>query len=215
MRTTLATSVTSLAGLLFFSQSLFAGVVTIDFETFPDSTPILDSTAITTQFPGLTFTNTTVITAGISLNEFEFPPYSGVNVAFDDGGPITIDFASPVLSLGGYFTYLEPLTMAGFDASDNEVASATSLFSNNLACGGGPPCPGDPGSSPNEFISVAFSSGISAVTITADPGGSSFTMDNATYTTAGATVPEPGSLLLVLSATAFLFASRRKLPLRQ
>jgi hypothetical protein len=200
---------TYLAGLLFFSQSLLAGVVTIDFETFPDSTPIADSTAITTQFPGLTFTNTTVITAGISLNEFEFPPYSGVNVAFDDGGSITIDFSSPVLSFGGYFTYLEPLTMAGFDASDNEVASATSLFSNNLACGGGPPCPGDPGSSPNEFISVAFSSGISAVTITGDPGGSSFTMDNATYTTATTTVPEPATAILFLTGVAGLLAIPR------
>ena len=182
-----------------------AGVVTIDFETFPDSTPIADSTSITTQFPGLTFTNTTVITAGVSLNEFELPPYSGVNVAFDDGGPISISFDTPVLSFGGYFTYYEPLTLAAFDISNNEVATATSAFSINVACDPGPVCLGDPGSSPNEFLSVAFAGGISAVTITGDPGGGSFVMDDITYTTAAATTaPEPDSLLLILSAMAFI-----------
>ena len=84
--------------LLFSCRPAQAGIVTVDFETFPDGTPIPDSTSITTQFPGLIFTNTTVITAGISLNEFEFPPHSGTNVAFDDGGPISIDFASPISS---------------------------------------------------------------------------------------------------------------------
>ena len=38
----------------------------IDFETLSDADPV------TNQFTGLTFTNTTAITAGISLNEFEF-----------------------------------------------------------------------------------------------------------------------------------------------
>jgi hypothetical protein len=144
--------------------------VFIDFETFPDGTPILDSTPITTQFPGLTFTNATVITAGISLNEFEFPPHSGTNVVFDDGGPISLSFATPVSSFGGYFTYLEPLTLVGFDTTSTQVASATSAFSSNAALFG------DPGSSPNEFLSVAFTGGISSVTITADPlGGKSGT----------------------------------------
>src|SRR5580698_1855718 len=90
--------------LLFGYQAARADIVTLNFEDFPDGTPIPDSTSITTQFPGLTFTNTTVITAGISLNEFEFPPRSGSNVAFDDGGPITIAFASPTSSFSGYFT---------------------------------------------------------------------------------------------------------------
>src|SRR5580700_6502590 len=84
--------------LLFGYQPARADIATISFETLPDGTPIFDGTSITTQFPGLTFTNTTVISAGISLNEFEFPPHSGSNVAFDDGGPITIAFTNPVLS---------------------------------------------------------------------------------------------------------------------
>jgi hypothetical protein len=166
---------------------LAAGTVTLDFEGFPDST------ILTTQYPGLTFSNTIILMAGISLNEFEFPPYSGVNVASDNGGPISITFASTVLSFGGYFTYAEPLTLDGFNTADALVASATSPFSNNEALSG------DPGSSPNEFLQVAFAGGISSITITGDPSGASFTLDNAAYTTT-TTLPEPTSFLLCLSA---------------
>jgi len=152
-----------------------------------------DSTTLTTQFPGLIFSDATVISAGISLNEFELPPHSGTNVVFDDGGPMTISFASPVLSFGGYFTYEEPLTIDAFNASSTQVATATSLFSTNDALFG------DPGSSPNEFIEASFASGISSVTITGDPAGTSFVLDDATYTTAApAAVPEPGTAFLLL-----------------
>jgi hypothetical protein len=176
---------------------------TLDFEGFPDST------VLTNQYAGLDFSNAIILTAGISLNEFEFPPHSGVNVASDNGGPITIDFSTPITSFGGYFTYLEPLTIDAFDAGDNQVASATSLFFSNLACLAGPPCSGDPGSSPNEFIQVSFTPGISSITITGDPGGGSFTLDDATYTS---TVPEPTSSLSVLIGAAglFILCSRRQ-----
>jgi hypothetical protein len=172
---------------------LSAQPITIDFETFPDGTTIPDSTQITTQFPGLTFTNTTVITSGISLNEFELPPYSGVNVAFDDGGPIGIEFSSPVSSFSGYFTYYEPLTLGAFDKDGDDVASANSAYSANVACGDGPPCLGDPGSGPNEFLQVNFAGGISSVTITGDPLGSSFVMDDITYIPSSSAAPEPST----------------------
>ena len=188
--------------VLASTPMLHAGTVVIDFETFPDSTSIVDSTPITTQFPGLTFSNTTVLTAGISLNEFEFPPHSGSNVAFDDGGPITIAFVGPILNFGGFFTYSEPMTLAAFDSSSAEVASATSAFSSNLALSG------DVGSSPNEFLSISFPNGISSVTITGDPAGGSFTMDDATYTSA---VPEASSIFLLLTGTAGLLAFRKRL----
>jgi|SRR6185437_6914846 len=171
---------------------LDAGTITLDFEGFPDGT------VLTNQYPGVTFTNTTVITAGISLNEFEFPPHSGTNVVFDDGGPISIDFASPILSFSGFFTYTVPLTLAAFDAISAQVASATSIFSSNLALSG------DPGSGPNEFLSVSFAGAISRVTITADLAGGSFVLDDATYTTGGSSVPEPGSFALLLLGSLVL-----------
>lgn len=184
------------AALVFFPHQLLkADISTIDFEAFPDGT------SITTQLPGLIFANTTVISAGISLNEFEFPPHSGSNVAFDDGGPISIAFASPILSFGGYFTYVEPLTLAAFDSASSQIASASSAFSNNEALSG------DLGSSPNEFLFVTFASGISEVTITGDPLGGSFTLDDATVITPA---PEPGYIVLILAGFATLVVIRRK-----
>lgn len=182
--------------LLFCSQDVRASTVTIDFEG------LADGTNLTTQYPGLIFSNATVISAGISLNEFEFPPRSGTNVAFDDGGLITIAFAEPVLMFGGYFTYLEPLSLAAFYKTAGQVASATSAFSSNDALFG------DPGSSPNEFISVSFASGITAITVTGDPAGGSFVLDDVTYTS----VPEPNlTYLLLLSGMVGMLAFRRLL----
>jgi hypothetical protein len=189
--------------LLFGYQPANAGIITIGFETFPDGTPIADSTSITTEFPGLTFTNTTVISAGISLNEFEFPPHSGTNVAFDDGGPISITFSSPISSFSGYFTYDEPLTLAAFDSLDDQVAITTSLFSSNDALFG------DPGSSPNQFLQVNFASGISSVIITGDPAGGSFVMDDLTITSAA---PEPNFGFLLTVGVPCLCALRRASP---
>jgi hypothetical protein len=180
---------------------LFAGTVLIDFEGFPDST------SLTTQYPGLTFQNATILSSGAVgglLNELEFPPHSGTNVAFDDGAPISISFASPILSFSGFFTYAEPLVLAAFDAGSSQVGSAVSAFSSNLALSG------DPGSSPNEFLQVAFTGGISGVTIMGDPAGESFVMDDATYTTAGAPVPEPASIVLLIVGS-IAFVSVRKL----
>jgi len=187
-----------LAGLLLYLQpQARAAIVFIDFEGLNDSDPV------TNQYPGLNFSNTIALSAGISLNEFEFPPHSGTNVVSDNGGPISIVFAIPVLSFSGYFTYVEPLTLVGFDALNNQVASAASAFSSNDALFG------DPGSSPNEFLQVSFAGGISSVTITGDPLAGSFVMDDITYTTAS--VPEPSSTYLFLSGVVTLLSLRRKL----
>lgn len=161
-----------------------------NFEQFTDSE------ILTTQIPGLTFTNTIILTAGISLDEFEFPPHSGSNVASDNGGLITIEFSSPVFLFNGYFTYAEPLTLDGFGSSNNLLASANSKFSSNLALSG------DPGSSPNEFLQISSSAGLTEITITGDPNGGSFVMDDISF----GSVPEPASYALLLLGTAVLVA---------
>lgn len=163
---------------------------------------LADSTAVTNQFAGMTFLNATAITAGITLNEFEFPPHSGSNVVFDDGGPMSISFATPVLSFVGYFTYAEPLTLIGFGALNNQVAIATSAFSNNEALSG------DLNSSPNEFLQLSFAPGISQVTIAGDLFGGSFVLDDVTFATPASPVPEPSSWLLLAAGVAATVLSR-------
>src|ERR1035437_8615795 len=92
--------------LLAVSPLLHAGLLT--FEGFPDSTVLAN------QYPGGVFPNAIILSAGISLNEFEFPPHSGTNVVSDNGGPLSIGFSSPIQSFTGYFTYAEPLTLQAF-----------------------------------------------------------------------------------------------------
>ena len=60
---------TTLAGVLLLLCSaarLSAGAITLEFEGFPDST------VLTTQYPGVTFTNAIILTAGISLTSSSF-----------------------------------------------------------------------------------------------------------------------------------------------
>ena len=172
----------------------------LDFEQFQDGD------ALTTQLPGLTFSNAVIATAGQSLNELEAPPHSGVNVAEDNGGPISIGFASLTGGFGGYFNYSASLTMSAFDAQGNLVSLDTSGFSNNLVTSG------DPGSSANEFLQVGFPNGISSVTIKGDPAGGSFTLDDATITPFSAPpfVPEPSPGLLLAAGLVLLAMGRRR-----
>jgi hypothetical protein len=160
----------------------------LNFDNYPDGTALT-----TTQYPGLTFSNAIVLTAGISLNEFEFPPHSGSGVASDNGGPINIRFATPVFSFGAYFTYTKKLTLTASDAQGNPLATATSGFSNNLACLGGPPCSGQAGSGANEFLQVTSKTGIASVTIGGDSAGGSFVLDDAIYSSVADTIPPFGS----------------------
>jgi hypothetical protein len=149
---------------------------TIDFEGFPDST------SLTTQYPGLIFSDALIISAGASLDETDFPPESGINVVLDNGGPITIDFLTPITDFSAFFTYTEQLTLTGFDSADNPVASATSLFFSNFVSSGNPP---------DEVISLSDVPGMSSVTIAGDPAGNSFTMDDMSFTPQLTSVPEP------------------------
>lgn len=164
-----------------------ASLAQADVITFEDRS---DGEAVTNQYPGVVFSNATAIQSGISLNEISFPPHSGITVVFDDGGQLSLTFLNPVSNFGGYFTYTTQLTLVAFDSSNTPTATMISSFSNNTVDGG------DPGSSPNEFVSFTLS-GISRITITGLPTGSSFVMDDATFNNDPTTVPEPSTLILL------------------
>jgi hypothetical protein len=117
---------------------------------------------------------------------------------------MSITFSTPIQSFGGYFTYAELLTVDAFGIGNTLLASVTSPFSNNEALSG------VSGSSPNELLQVSSLSGISRVTITGDPAGGSFVLDDAISTTAITGVPEPSGLSLAVVGV-LLFAVLRRL----
>jgi hypothetical protein len=89
------------------------------------------------------------------------------------------------LSFQAFFTYTEPLTITAFDAMNNPVDTATSLFSSNFVSSGNPP---------NELLSLSNAAGISDITLEADPAGSSFLMDDMTFTTPNVNTPDKHKL---------------------
>ena len=185
-------------GLVLIGQAAQAATIVLNFEGFPDGT------VLSNQYSGVAFTNAAVLKAGFSLNESEFPPRSGTNVATDIGGPISIAFTTPATSFSAYFTYLSRLTVTAFNAANTPIGSVTSAFTNNLACLAGPPCSGNPGSSPNELLSLTIGSGISKVTIKGANSGGSFVVDDATFSTPTAPVPEPAGIVLLVSGLLVL-----------
>lgn len=184
----------ALAGLLALWVSSTATVTAaqIDFEDLAD----LDS--VTNHYPGVLFTNATVLTAGISLNEFEFPPHSGGNVVIDDGGALRLTFTKPVKAFSAYFTYAAPLIITAFDALNQQITVDNSAYANNLALSG------DTGSVPNELLSLAASR-IASIRITGADAGFSFALDDITFELADTiVVPEPATLGLLLVALLWL-----------
>lgn len=160
----------------------------ITFEIIPSET------VITNQYAGITFTNALALESEISLNEFEFPPHSGRAVATDFGGPLSITLQSAINSFSGFFTYSTRLTVLAYDAANQPLASATSLYSSNLALSG------TAGSSPNELIRISSNAPIVRVTIAGSAGGESFAMDDIE----AVAVPEPvQSVTIALTLLCF------------
>jgi hypothetical protein len=180
------------AGLLWAAlavQGAQAGTL-YDFEGFADNTSLVN------QLPGITFSDATVFTAGISLNDIDYPPHSGDNVVASGTtgggtGTLSVSFLMPLSSLAAFFTFSDPLTIQAFDSGNNPLGSVVSAASSVLGSW--------------EEISVNFS-GIASVVIT---GSSQFTMDD--LTTITAQVPEPSTLLLfaVAGVGAGSLGSRR------
>jgi hypothetical protein len=193
----------AVALLCLFSDSAQASLIT--FEGFPDSTILSDQY----QGLGVSFENAEILTAQYSLNEADFPPHSGVNVAIDDGGPMLLSFASPIIGFSGYFTYTEPLTLQGYDDLGNPLANIVSMsqfFVNTVSSF-------DPSlnNTPNEFIQLGDGSDpFSQVSMTGDPGGFSFVVDDISFVSAAVSAaPEPASLFFCGSALLILLLCRR------
>ena len=192
---------------MFFVRCLLIALLLSVFGRAEAANPLdfeglADGTVLSGQYSGLVFSNAIVLTSGISLNELEFPPHSGVNVASDNSGPMQIALASPVQSFAAYFTYATRLQVVAFGLNSSVVATVNSLFANNLALSG------DSGSSPNERIQISFAGGISSLRITGMADGASFAIDDISISA----VPEPGSLVMFALGALAIFRVSRRLP---
>jgi len=144
----------------------------ITFEGLPDNL------SISNEIPGLTFNGATVLTAGLTLNEFDFPPNSGDNVAASLTNQLEVSFANLMDTVSGYFTYADSLTFSTYDTNGALLASIQSAGASNL---GG-----------NELIALT-GQGIASLRINSNNG---FTLDDLSFSNASVPVPEPATILL-------------------
>jgi hypothetical protein len=192
--------------LALLCMPLTVSAVTLDFEDLSDSTPVTDQYVSL----GVSFEHASILTAGYTLLEWEFPPHSGSTVLFDDGGPLIMRFTEPVAQVTAYITYAVPVTFTFYDRAQLEAGSLTSAFGCNMALSG------DPGASPNELFTFTWQEGISTLVITGDSTGTSFTLDDLTITA----VPEVPSLIplsagLVLILLTYRLKRKMLLPSRR
>ena len=168
------------AGLFASAPALPA---TLDFESLAD----LESLGQQFAASGVAFSNAIALTAGLSVNEVDFPPHSGSVVISDDGGPMTLTFTNAVQQVSGFFTYAAPLTLSAFDAAGQWLGSVGSAFGNNTTL------VGDAGSVPNEWLQLSTAAGMARLTISGDAAGGSFVLDDLSITP----VPEPAAAWLL------------------
>jgi hypothetical protein len=171
----------------------------ITFEGWPDGT------VLTTQYPNVNFNGAVVLTAasaGGTLDDASYPPYSGTNVITDLTGPLVLTFSSPVSFVNGYFTYAAGLVMQAYDSSNDLLATAQGAYLYNWVD------PSNPTTNPppNELIGVTSSTAdISTVIISNEfnsLGYGVFTADDISFTGSInlSPVPEPSSVILLGAA---------------
>jgi hypothetical protein len=169
---------------------------TINFDS------LSDSQAVTNQFAGLgvTFSRTVALTAGVSLNELDFPPHSGQNAVTNLDGDMIIAFSQPTASVQGFFTYTQPITMMSFDANALLLGSVSSKAGcmTNIASAASLSCPS------NEALGFGGNNNIKQVVI-----GGAFVMDDLSFETGTQIVPETTSVSLMALGLAVLFGLRR------
>lgn len=178
----------SLAGILTIGYGGIAKATLLDFEDIPDLTSVGDYYASY----GVHFSDAISLTAGFSLNEFDFPPSSGDVAIGDDWAPIEITFDNPTQDIFANFTYGSQLTFSAYDATASLIGTYTHPSFENYGF--------------TEQIALSFT-GVSSLIIAGEWDGS-YIMDDFNFNSVAAPVPEPATMLLFGTGLAGIVGSR-------
>jgi hypothetical protein len=201
---------TTLALSLFACCDAYADVITFD------DLPV--GTEVTNEFPGVSFDNARVATAGMNLNP-AFPPVSSPNVVVDGGlpndgvsGVIFAHFTTPVDSVGAFVTgntsitetifggsVVQPVRLGSVSTGGANFIGASTGLPQNIFLGIVDLCLGEtffgytptclPISRPVGITGVVFA-GTGSIS-----SGDSFTLDNFSFNEVVFLHPVPGPLV--------------------
>jgi len=168
-----------IAATLALSAGASANAAVIDFED------LSDGALAPNTYAGVTISGADILTSGISLNEFEFPPKSGTKVAYNSGGAISFDFSGFATAFSLYVTGTENVTLSIFDGA-TLLGSATTGGPNYVSIG-----------SPNFLLSLSGAHITNATLSAANVGD--FVIDDVSFS---AGVPEPETWAMMLGGFA-------------
>lgn len=183
--------VTVLVISLAFGTSATAGFV--DFESFSDGD------LPTTEIPGLTFDGATVLTAGLSLNDLDFPPHSGSKVVAALDGWLTVKFDMPTNLVGGYISYADAagVNLSLYDI--NNLLLADAFFAAPVA--------GPSNIVSNQFVLLgATNISRMVVSLNSPIPDNPFTLDDFTHTY----ISEPATVMLIALGLFAVHYSNKK-----
>ncbi|TVZ41106.1 hypothetical protein P886_0445 [Alteromonadaceae bacterium 2753L.S.0a.02] len=168
-----------------------AMAMTVDFEDLPDLTSVGEFYAS----DGLHFSNAISLTAGFSLNEFDYPPSSG-NVAIgDDLAPMVINFDGLTNDISANFTYASQLSFSAYDLGGSLIGNYLHFNVDNLGT--------------SELISLPFTD-VSRLVVAGEWDGS-YIMDDFNFSISNVSpVPLPGSFVLFSTALLGFAISMKK-----
>jgi hypothetical protein len=178
--------------------TLRASTSFINFEDLPDAYFFSSGGQnIDDFYTGVTFGP---YVTGLSVSRFGgyddsgFPPHSGDVVIwspFDD--PMTVSFSSDETEVSFWYTSLNPITITGYDASDDLLGSVMGDANTDGTTGV---------SSYLEFDGV----GIASVDVSSAAG--QYVIDDLTFSNGTTSTPEPTSMFLVLVGLMLLLSAR-------
>lgn len=179
-------------------------VQTVDFESLIDGDPLGET-------DGITFVGFVAASAGITLNEFEVPPRSGLNVALNDAPEVSIHFGTEMKYVSGFLTYGAPVEIHAYGA-DGLLLSLTSKFTSNLLLSGAA------GSTPNEQFEFHSAQAITHLVISTS-APRVFALDDLMFSEDGIPiphpVPEPGAWSVLLLGLALMAVQGMRTGLRR
>jgi hypothetical protein len=174
--------------LLFMSA---ATADDVDFENLPSTYMYLgDGQNIGSFYAGVAFgPNVT----GLDLSgSTAFPPHSGSIAVWDPFDlTVTISFGTPQSVVGVWYTSFDLLTFAEYNDSNTLLSSVVAPANTDGTTGN------------SNFVSLTIPN-ISSVTLTGSPGG--YVFDDVTFSGNTTSVPEPASIVLLLSMVVLLSA---------